>query len=41
MAAVAQRAIDELDIVFATAEDDERYRGLGHAVFCSIERAAV
>ena len=32
VAAVAQRAVDELDVVFATAEHDERYRGLGHAV---------
>ena len=32
VAAIAQRAIDELDVVFATAEHDERYRGLSHAV---------
>ena len=32
MAAVAQRAIDELDVVFATAQHDQRYRGLGHAL---------
>src|SRR5688572_7863358 len=32
---IAQRAVDELDVVFATAEHDERYRGLSHAVSCS------
>ena len=32
MAAVAQRAIDELDVVFAAAEHDERDGGLRHLV---------
>ena len=41
VAAVAQRAVDELDVVFATAEHDERYRGLGHAVVIRRVRPAV
>ena len=41
VAAIAQRAVDELDVVFATAEHDERYRGLRHAVSCSRAKGAV
>jgi hypothetical protein len=30
--AIAQRTVDELHVVFSTAEHDEWNRGLGHAV---------
>ena len=39
MAAIAQRSVDELDVVFATAEHDERYLGLRHALIVRGRRA--
>ena len=41
MAAIAQRAVDELDVVFATAQHDQRYRGLRHACMIRVARGAV
>jgi hypothetical protein len=41
VAAIAQRTVDELDVVFATAEHDERYRGLRHAVDVRVAKGTV
>jgi hypothetical protein len=32
MAAIAQGTVDELDVVFATAQHDQRYRSLRHVL---------